>query len=845
MQESKNLVKFTISRLLILISFSLYTIYSAGHLPVAQAQETPSTITTPAMTWETETAVTKSLRPSHQSRVDSNNSPITRYHLGATHTLGGSNSGITRSGNTLYYTEGADLVIADITNPQSPKTLSRWRDTEPTQMFHLHVHNQLLYIPVSSFDGIKILDVSDAAHPRKVGTIPLLFINSTAYLPDSIAVKGTNAYVTDGKYLRVVDVSTPSEPVTTAVITPTAAFVDNLALSDNYAFVTSGSSATPRELVVIDITAPISPTVVTKLPLGSSYPYGITISGNVLLVTDQEGVRIFDITNPRSPLQRSLFTAPELQPRSRAAVNGNWVYVGHSPLHVIDISNLSQPTLAGVADYQTLGYEIDNKGNTVYLGSRFSGLALLDVTNRAAPTFVKTVGELTYAQDVAPLDSERAYVTSLDTLWYVTSAGTAMTTRAVWQPTTNYVDAVAVNAQALYVIGTDKESSLAELYLFNISNPGTPVYIKTIPLNDYYAGSVTLFGQRLYAASLFNITVFDISDPVDPQLLVIAATPRDKNIRSLAANGTNVYAVLGDTLHIFDATQPATLPLVTQYSLNYGNDIALYQQNAFIAQSPPGLKIVDIANPANPQQRKALSENSAGFAVAATERFAYLGSGSRSIDLFPLDDLANVSTYPKDTLAIPDVAEDIKLAGNTIWVASGTGGVLRVAQFEEAQAYIAQAGGVVATSDQAISLSVPANTFTNTVWISVEEQPATAVPGFGNSERFFSLTAIYTDTYQIADLQPGKSLMVAISFEPDRVRAETLGLYWFDGVAWSQRGISSTVDSTASQVTAQLSAPVINRLSRGQAQTASLLNGETMFALLWEPRQLFLPAVQR
>lgn len=837
-------MKFIIFRLFILISF-LYSIQCASSLSPAQAQEEPMTTTTSSTTWETAVVAKNPLLASHRSISDNISSTTIKYHLGATHTVGGSNSGITGSGNVLYYTEGADLVIADITNPQVPKVLSRWRDTEPTQMFHLHVHNQLLYIPVSSFDGIKILDVSDATHPRKVGTIPLLFMNNSAYLPDSIGVKGTNAYVTDGKYLRVVDVSVPSEPVTTAIITPTTTFVDNLALSGNYAFVTSGSSASPRELVVIDITAPTSPTVVTKLPLGSSYPYGITIAENVLLVTDQEGVRIFDITNPRSPRQRSLFTAPELQPRSRAAVNGNLAYVGHSPLHVIDISNLSTPTLAGIADYQTLGYELYHKGNTIYLGSRFSGLALLDVTNRAAPTFVKTIGELPYAQHIAPLDSERAYVASLDALWYVTAAGTAITTRAIWQPTTNYVNAVAVNAQALYVIGADKESSLAELYIFNISNPATPVYIKTIPLNDYYAGPITIFGQRLYAASLFNITVFDISDPVAPQLLGIAATPRDKNVRSLAANGANVYAVLGDTLHIFDATQPATLPLVTQYPLNYGNDVALYQQNAFIAQSPPGLEIVDIANPANPQQRKTLSENSAGFAVAATEHFAYLGSGSRSIDLFPLDDLANVSTYPKDELAIPDVAEDIKLAGNTIWVASGTGGVLRVAQFEEAQAYIAQTGGVVATSDQAIRLSVPANTFTNTVWISVEEQPATPVPGLGNAERFFSLTAIYTDTYQIADLQAGESLMVAIDFEPNRVRAETLGFYWFDGVAWSQRGISSTVDSTASQVTAQLSAPVINRLSREQAQTASLLNGETIFALLWEPRQLFLPAVQR
>jgi hypothetical protein len=140
---------------------------------------------------------------------------------------------------------------------------------------------------------------------------------------------------------------------------------------------------------------------------------------------------------------------------------------------------------------------------------------------------------------------------------------------------------------------------------------------------------------------------------------------------------------------------------------------------------------------------------------------------------------------------------------------------------------------------------VPANTFTNTVWVSIEEKPATAVTGFGNAERFFSLRAIYTDTYHIAELQPGQTLALSVQYDPSLVRAETVGLYWFDGAGWSQRGISSTVQVDVNQVIAHLTIPVRNRTEREQQQADSLLNGDTIFALLYEPRRLFLPLINQ
>lgn len=55
--------------------------------------------------------------------------PIVGHILETTHSFGGSVSGVTGGGNRLYYTEGADLVVADVADARNPQVLDRWHNS--------------------------------------------------------------------------------------------------------------------------------------------------------------------------------------------------------------------------------------------------------------------------------------------------------------------------------------------------------------------------------------------------------------------------------------------------------------------------------------------------------------------------------------------------------------------------------------------------------------------------------------------------------------------------------------------------------------------------------------------
>ncbi|MFX0063974.1 MAG: LVIVD repeat-containing protein [Candidatus Hermodarchaeota archaeon] len=70
----------------------------------------------------------------------------------------------------------------------------------------IHVKGSYAYLTDGDM-GLRILDVSNPAEPREVGTL------STPSSPYEIRVMGTYAYVADYDSLRIIDVSTPTSPI--------------------------------------------------------------------------------------------------------------------------------------------------------------------------------------------------------------------------------------------------------------------------------------------------------------------------------------------------------------------------------------------------------------------------------------------------------------------------------------------------------------------------------------------------------------------------------------------------------------------------------------------------------
>lgn len=140
-------------------------------------------------------------------------------------------------------------------------------------------------------------------------------------------------------------------------------------------------------------------------------------------------------------------------------------------------------------------------------------------------------------------------------------------------------------------------------------------------------------------------------------------------------------------------------------------------------------------------------------------------------------------------------------------------------------------GSLVSAPDQT-TYTFPTGAFTGPVTISHTLHwpwllpPTTPLVSVGPA---FNLTAVYSDTGLPAQLAPEKTFTVTIDYPVVWLAIpETLGLWWWDesGAAWSQAGITSTVDIVQQRVTAQVS-----HLS--------------LFAVLGETRRVYLPLVLR
>lgn len=137
-------------------------------------------------------------------------------------------------------------------------------------------------------------------------------------------------------------------------------------------------------------------------------------------------------------------------------------------------------------------------------------------------------------------------------------------------------------------------------------------------------------------------------------------------------------------------------------------------------------------------------------------------------------------------------------------------------------------GGESASYDGNTTVQIPAGAITATVVIT--QSPASGMlPGgtLASIGHTFEVTAVYSDTGQAAQLVPGQTCTMTVAYsdtETGPAIEGTLGLYWWDASAWSQQGITSSVNITDNLVTAQ-----VDHLS--------------LFAVLGETQRLFLPLV--
>ena len=359
--------------------------------------------------------------------------------------------GVAVSGNYAYIADGTNgLRIVDVSNPSSPSEAGSYA---PSGFWanRVTVEGSYAYVaagyntgdPVTAWDGLAVIDVSDPSNPDHVGTYEMY--DQPAY-PYDVVVDSGFAYMVDYNLSRlyIVSVATPTNPYEVGYY-HTPGWAQGVAVAKGYAYVADKT----RGVRVVEVSDPYTPTEAGSYEtLGD--PQAVAVYWDQAYVADAAyGLRILDVRTPENPVVEGSFATRAAKnvavasgyvyvvndpctdrcfqilnvayPSSPSevgwydtgwsndvAVSGDYAYVvGVNGLSIVDISNPAAPSFAGSYDPGTC-YAVALGGNYAYV-TEWSGLRIVDVSNPSSPSEVASWNSSVPAMDVT-LDPSLAYI---------------------------------------------------------------------------------------------------------------------------------------------------------------------------------------------------------------------------------------------------------------------------------------------------------------------------------------------------------------------------------------------------------------------------------------------------
>jgi len=248
---------------------------------------------------------------------------------------------VTVTGTRLYMLDGGLLELFDISTA-APVLLGA-ATSVPGGSLHVAaagtvaylVNPNMVYTGSSPQGGLYVLDFSVPASPSMLANVRVTYDDRAAAAAGSLAAAGGM-----GK-LTFLDISTPSAPRALSALSGTA---QGVAMAGQFAyplFIIPGNPA-HAELDVVDLTVPITPTIVGRLAFAGSGA-GVAVAGSLAYVASN-GLQVVDVSSPTAP--RVVGSLPTTTGSQGVAVANGYAYLADtSATEIIDVSTPSRPVL--------------------------------------------------------------------------------------------------------------------------------------------------------------------------------------------------------------------------------------------------------------------------------------------------------------------------------------------------------------------------------------------------------------------------------------------------------------------------------------------------------------------
>jgi hypothetical protein len=224
--------------------------------------------------------------------------------------------------------------------------------------------------------GVYVLDISDRAHPQQIG-----------YYQDisecwGIEVAGNIVYVADAGDLKVFDFSHP----------PNLNLIGSYPLTPRGLTVRNGLAFISQEydgLNIYNVSNPAAISLVGSYKGANTFTHGpVGLSGNYAYITEQRGLRILNVTNPAAPTEVSFTSTHDEANWLVLNDSGSRVYVseGSYGFSVYDVSNPAAPQLLNQTSVLGSVQVLTLTGGRLFTASGEGGLQIFTETALGAQT---------------------------------------------------------------------------------------------------------------------------------------------------------------------------------------------------------------------------------------------------------------------------------------------------------------------------------------------------------------------------------------------------------------------------------------------------------------------------
>lgn len=254
----------------------------------------------------------------------------------------------------------------------------------------IRIEGSLAFISrLSGTQEFTIMDISDPLNPSITGTTDLVSnINGIAISGNYAFLASTN----NSRELQIVDFTNTANPSLVAELDiPGGANPFDIEISGNYAFLSYGAS-TGNELHVIDITDPLNPLLLSNgVELGGN-ARGSYLHGNYIIISNSNNVReleIVDISTPTTPTLVGYYDLSGTNDGNAVVANGNYAYIGrrNGEFYTFDITDPSNPILLGSLNLGASIEDLDIDGDLVFAATQNATqeFIVIDVSDPANP----------------------------------------------------------------------------------------------------------------------------------------------------------------------------------------------------------------------------------------------------------------------------------------------------------------------------------------------------------------------------------------------------------------------------------------------------------------------------